>query len=183
MRRKLVETVLAAAVLGWSFAAWGQAQSKQENTSAQATSSQPAAAYRLHFVFSEWQGGNQVNARSYEVLGTEGKWNKLRTGVRVPVTTGPGPSSYQYLDVGINIDCRAEQRDGGVELSVTADSSNFTLPEGDKSAAVARPPVIQQLKSQIDSIVPLGKPTVLSTMDDPSSTRRFQLEVTATRIH
>jgi len=173
---------MAAAVLGWNLAALGQAQGTQENQSPGITSSKPEAAYRLHFVFSEWQGGNEVNSRSYEVLGTEGKWNKLRAGVRVPVTSGPGPSNYQYLDVGMNIDCRAEERNGGIELSITADSSNFSVPEADKAAGVARPPVIRQLRSQVDAIVALDKPTVVSAMEDPSSTRRFQLEVTAARI-
>ena len=182
MRQKLVWAVMAAAALGWNLTAWGQTQDKQASQSAGATSSSPAVAYRLHFVLSEWQGRNEVNSRSYELLGTEGKWNKLRAGVRVPVTTGPGPSNYTYLDVGMNIDCRAEERDGGIALSIIADSSNFTLPEKDKTAGVARPPIIQQLKSQIDSLVTPGKPTVVSTMEDPSSTRRFQLEVTATPI-
>jgi hypothetical protein len=82
----------------------------------------------------------------------------------------------------MNIDCRAEERNGGIELSITADSSNFSVPEADKAAGVARPPVIRQLRSQVDAIVALDKPTVVSAMEDPSSTRRFQLEVTAARI-
>lgn len=182
MRQKLVWAVMATAVLGWNLAALGQAQGKQENQSSGTTSSKPAAAYRLHFVFSEWQGRTEINSRSYEVLGTEGKWNKLRSGVRMPVTTGSGPSNYQYVDVGMNIDCRAEERNGGIELSVTADSSNFSVPGADKAAGVARPPLIQQMRSQVDAIVPFDKPTLVSTMDDPSSTRRYELQVTATKV-
>jgi len=40
---------------------------------------------------------------------------------------------------------------------------------------------VQQFRSQVDTIVSPGKPTIVSRMDDPSSKRRFQLEVTASK--
>jgi hypothetical protein len=153
----------------------------QESTTQTAAAAKPAAAYRLEFVLNELQNGKKIKSHHYEMLAQEGQLNKLRTGVRVPVSVGTAPSSYQYLDVGMNIDCRLQERgsDGQVALLIIADSSNVTIPEGEQ---FAHAPVIQQLRTEVDTLVSPGKPTVVSSMDDPSSTRRFQLEVTATRV-
>jgi hypothetical protein len=104
--------------------------------------------------------------------------NKLRIGARIPVTTGPG-EQFQCVDVGMNIDCWLEQRDNQLELSVI-DASSIVLPEEQK-APVARQPVLHSMRSEIHSVASSGKPTLIG-MDDASGTRRFQLEVTATKV-
>jgi hypothetical protein len=43
-------------------------------------------------------------------------------------------------------------------------------------------PVIRQVKWNAPVIVPLGKPTVIFSSDDPSSKRQMQLELTARPI-
>jgi hypothetical protein len=43
-------------------------------------------------------------------------------------------------------------------------------------------PVIRQVKWNSPVIVPLGKPTVIFSSDDPSSKRQMQLELTARPI-
>jgi hypothetical protein len=137
----------------------------------------------VEFVFSELQDNKIVNSRTYEMLAQSGIGagyppNKIRAGARVPVLTGP---SFQYFDIGMNIDCRVEDRDGGIGLNITADSSSLTFPEADKSTPGSGHPIVQQFRAEVDTVVTPGKPTIVSKMDDPSSKRRFQLEVTASK--
>lgn len=177
MRRVRLCALLLALMLGLGAVVPVGAQ---ENKGGETTSPKLVAAYRLEFVFSELQGGKRVNSRSYEMLAQQGRVNKLRAGARVPVSTGS--PNFQYLDIGMSIDCQVEERDGHIALSLTADSSNFKLPEAEKITSAPHQPIIQQLRSQVDTLVSPGKPTVISSMDDPSSKRRFQLEVTATKV-
>lgn len=176
-RRKLWFALGLAVMLGLGGAARVNAQ---ENKS-EAASPKPAAVYRVEFAFSELQGGKVVNSRSYEMLAQAGQLNKIRAGARMPVSS-PGGANFQYLDIGMNIDCRVEERDGGIGLNITADSSSFTFPETDKATYAPGQPIVQQFRSQVDTVVNPGKPTIVSSMDDPSSKRRFHLEVTASRV-
>jgi len=155
----------------------------QENKSEATVPSKPANAYRVEFVFSELQDNKIVNSRTYEMLAQAGVRagqppNKIRAGAHVPVLTGP---SFQYFDIGMNIDCRVEDRDGGIGLNITADSSSLTFPDTDKSTPASSHPIVQQFRAEVDTTVTPGKPTIVSRMDDPSSKRRFQLEVTASK--
>jgi hypothetical protein len=43
-------------------------------------------------------------------------------------------------------------------------------------------PVIRQVRYDLESIVPLGKPTLLGSADEADGTRRLQIEVTATKV-
>ena len=43
-------------------------------------------------------------------------------------------------------------------------------------------PVIRQLSWQSDVVVPIGRPTVIFTSDNPSDTGKTELELTATEI-
>jgi|SRR5215469_1165733 len=177
LRGRLWWVLAVALALGISGAVRVTAQ---ENKS-EAAAPKPAGAYRVQFVFSEMQDGKTVNSRSYEMLAQAGQLNKIRAGARMPVSS-PGGANFQYLDIGMNIDCRVEDRDGGIGLNITADSSSFTFPETDKAIYAPGQPIVQQFRSQVDTVVSPGKPTLVSSMDDPSSKRRFQLEVTASRV-
>lgn len=177
LRRKFWWVAGLALMLGISGTALVTAQENKSEVAA----SKPAGAYRVQFLFSEIQDGKTVNSRTYEMLAQAGQVNKIRAGARMPVSS-PGGANFQYLDIGMNIDCRVEDREGGIGLNITADSSNFTFPETDKSMYAAGQPIIQQFRSQVDTVVSPGKPTLVSSMDDPSSKRRFQLEVTASRV-
>ena len=139
----------------------------------------------MDFLLTELEDGKKNNSRTYSLMAREGILNKLRAGVRVPIATNMGSPipQFQYLDVGMNIDCRVEEREGSLALNAVADSSSFSLPGEPKApGSVAEQPVIRQMRSEINTVISLGKTTLISSMDDPSSKRRFQLEVTATKV-
>ena len=128
-------------------------------------------------VLTEVEDGKKNNSRTYSLMAREGILNKLRAGVRVPIATNMGSiPQFQYLDVGMNIDCRVEEREGSLALNAVADSSSFSLPGEPKApGSVAERPVIRQMRSEINTVISLGKTTLISSMDDPSSKRRQAL--------
>ncbi len=149
--------------------------------------SKPLNVYRLDFALSEFADGKKVNTRSYTVTAREDEMNKLRSGARYPVATATVDkgTQYQYLDVGVSIDCRVVERGAYLELNAVVDSSDI---EGADAHGVPNPstglgPVIGQMKSDIRSLIRPGTPTMVSSMEDPASKRRFQLDVTATKAN
>lgn len=147
----------------------------------------PLNVYRLDFALSEFADGKKVNTRNYSVTAREDEMNKLRSGARYPIATETVDKStqYQYLDIGVSIDCRVVERGGYLELNAVVDSS---VIEGADAHGVPAPstglgPVIGQMKSDIRSLIRPGTPTMVSSMEDPASKRRFQLDVTATKTN
>ena len=145
----------------------------------------PLNVYRLDFALSEFVDGKKVNTRNYTITAREDEMNKLRSGARYPVATATvekNETQYQYLDIGVSIDCRVVERGAYLELNAVVDSS---VIEGADVHAAAYPsigPVIGQMKSDIRSLIRPGIATMVSSMEDPASKRRFQLDVTATKM-
>jgi hypothetical protein len=187
-RVKIWITILTIVAALGGFVPRGMAQD-QSHDNQEKSAEKPAApkslnSYRVDFLLTELEDGKKNNSRTYSLMAREGILNKLRAGVRVPIATNMGSiPQFQYLDVGMNIDCRVEEREGSLVLNAVADSSSFSLPGEPKApGSVAEQPVIRQMRSEINTVISLGKTTLISSMDDPSSKRRFQLEVTATKV-
>src|SRR5690242_19169328 len=91
---------------------------------------QSNAVYKLEYVFSEVQNGKRINARSYSTLLHSGERGSIRLGSRLPVVTSQvsgatGALQYQYIDIGVNIDCRIERDlDSGIALLTNVDMSS-----------------------------------------------------------
>ena len=133
--------------------------------------------YHLDFVVKELEGGKATNSRNYAMMiSTEhGDDSSMRTGNRVPLSTGAG--QIQYLDVGVNIDCHgAREVQGNLLLNLSAEIS------GAASEPAGTQPVIRQNKWKSSVIVPLRKATTIFSSDDAYSKRQMQLELTATPV-
>ena len=105
----------------------------------------------------------------------DGSFGRIRVGNRS--TCRP---EVVYRDVGMNIDCRPREREGGAALDITLDSTSVVPPE--HSQAATGNPVVRQQRINMMSVVTLGKPTLVSSMDDVESNRRYEIEVTATKV-
>jgi hypothetical protein len=140
--------------------------------------------FHLDFVVKEVEGGKTINARSYAMtVATDRERTSVRSGNRVPVPSGPRPApgtpnvSFTFVDVGTNIDCwNSKEVQGQLALMVTAEVSSAA------ETTDAPAPVIRQVKWNSPVIVPLRKPTIIFSSDDPSSKRQMQLELTAIPI-
>lgn len=144
------------------------------------TSQAPSeAVYRVEYSVRELQDGKRINARNYKVLVRNEKEARVRVGSRVPYLSSK--DQFQYADVGINIDCRVtEQRDNDVTLFTRFESSSVARP-GDEMTAGGNP-VFRHVSTEVESIVMLGKPTVINVVDDVVSTHQYEIEVTVTKV-
>jgi hypothetical protein len=146
----------------------------------------PVTGYKLEFILSEVEDGKKVNVRSYSMSAQDdGTLNKLRIGARIPVPESPfiqgNPTQYLFHDIGVNIDCRLQQRESALLMDTTVDASTISQPAmaGDSTHM---PPVVHSLRAEIRSVITPGKQTTLTSMDDPTSKREFEIVVTATKL-
>jgi hypothetical protein len=133
------------------------------------------SVYRVDVTVREKDDGTTVNSRNYLMLLEENAVGKVRASSRVPI---PSEKGFQYLDVGLSIDCELMERDTDVLVDLHVEISDFASPGQEKS----NPPLIRSIRSEVKSGIPPGKPTVVSIVDDAASKRRYELEVKATKI-
>ncbi len=175
-----------------SQGALAQGDKKTENQEAatqngNAAAKKPLNVYRLDFALSEFLDGKKVNTRTYSVTAREDEMSKLRSGARYPIATGTAEKNtqYQYMDVGVSIDCRVVERGGYLELNAVVESSDVEVADARvaPNSISGQNPVFGQMKSDVRSLIRPGTPTMVSSMEDPASKRRFQLDVTATKAN
>ncbi len=144
----------------------------------------PVHFYKLDFAVKELEGAKVINARSYSMtVAADAKGtSSIRTGSRTPIPAGQG--NTQYIDVGVNIDCRnITELHGDLSLSISADISSVPSEPGTTAGSpTTLPPTVRQNRWSSSVIVPLKKPTLVFSSDDLASKRQMQLEITATPI-
>ena len=185
--RRTIALFVAIIFIGvcWSVSsARAQDESKKEAT-AQAAKVQPVQPYRLDFSFNELADGKIINTRHYSMNLTAGESNEIKIGTRVPVTSASSPGTdvvqYQYLDVGTNIWAQVREHGDEWVLVVRSEVSNLDTAS-DTPHPAGSTPVIRQIKISGSTLLAVGKPILIGSMDDPNSKRQFQLEVTVTKL-
>jgi hypothetical protein len=176
MRTRLVCFATLAMLL---VAAARPAVSQQEaeaKSSAAVQQPTPKHYYKLNFVLRETDEGKVLNQRTFsmDVLSDSREWWNMRSGTRVPFS---GSKDVSYIDVGVNLDVRAEEAPDGLQMQITSEISSVASETGVGVAA----PAVRQLKTRSAVLAPVGKPSVVFTADDAASKHRFELEVTPTR--
>jgi len=163
--------------------AFSQQNSAESTTAAAVRQPVTKHYYKLHFVLRETEEGKVLNQRTFGMdISAEppqsrpGEWWNMRSGMRIPLS-GSNPKDTNYIDVGVNLDVRAEDVPEGLQMQVTSEISSV----GTESGTGAGAPAIRQVKVRSAVLAPVGKPTVVFTADDPASRHRFELEVTPTR--
>jgi hypothetical protein len=163
----------AIALVAFCSALIPSSSTAQQETKAQ----KPVTAYRLEFSVRELDNGKRVNSRNYMIMAAEGDFARMRVGNRVPYQTAE--KQYQYSNVGMNIDCRPHEHEDGVALDITVDFSSVAPPS---ETAPSYNPVFRSNSSTVQTVLALGKPTLVTSLDDVDSNRRYEIEVTATKV-
>jgi hypothetical protein len=145
---------------------------------------------KVQVVFNEYDGQKKVQSLPYTLLvgvgsnGKQGPLSKIRMGSRVPITTGPTPSQFQYVDVGTNVDCRATMgNDGRYRLSLLVErswpelegSSEPKVPAA--SSEAFHQPVIRQFRSDSDVFLREGQTIETNVATDPVTGKVTKIEV------
>lgn len=146
--------------------------------------------YRVNFSIYELEDGKKINERNYSLpvhsVDGNGRSGSIRVGTRVPVATShskDGDIQYQYLDVGMIMECDISEQGDKLILASSLDISSFALPDQSaNSHAVADSPILRQVKQHFTALLVPGKPTLVTSIDDITSKKRLQVEATVTRI-
>jgi hypothetical protein len=140
--------------------------------------------FKLAFVIYELEDGKRTNQRDYMMIGkTNNQPSSVRIGTRVPIYTEEG-KKVTYVDAGLTLRCNLmEQADRRLQADCDIEISSFIRPEqlagsGNDGSA----PVQRTTRTSSWALLTLGKSTVLATVDDINSTKRMQVELTATRV-
>jgi hypothetical protein len=148
---------------------------------AQSAAEKPAAAepgkyYRIGITVRELDGGKILNSRSYAttVGGEHPGKSEIRAQDHVTVSA-TGQREYQ---VGFSADCFNAAEIGNLLALSTAVGVDSLSPADSENA----PPVIHHNSWSAAVVVPLAKPTVIFSSDEPGSKRQMQVELTATPI-
>ena len=140
--------------------------------------------FKLAFVIYEVDDGKRSNQRDYMMIArTDNQPSSIRVSTRVPVYTQE--KQMTYVDAGLTIRCSLkEQVDRRVQFHCDIEISSFVRPEQIASSGNAGPaaPVLRTTRTESWALLTLGKPAILTTVDDVNSAKRMQVEVTATRI-
>ena len=161
---------------------------------AQGTGGHPT--YKVEFNIRDVGDAAGKAGRHYTLLLEAGRKAVFKVGSRVPVATGsfqPGVggvgvnplvnTQYTYLDLGVNIDCIVEERNGKMAMHGGLDLSTVAQHEAASRAANPPNPTVVQTKVELDTAIEAGKPTVIAAIDDPVTARQLQVESTITRIN
>ena len=164
-----------------------------QESNASKSAEKSAGAYKLEFSLRELASGKRVNTRNYTMTVEDGSWGKIRVGNRVPFaiggpdhaqtasgTTIVGATQYQYQDVGVKIDCRPRVRENGLSVNLTVELSSVLKPE--ETGLPVEHLVFRNNSFSSNTVVPFGKATVVGTLDDVTSDRRYEIEITATQV-
>jgi hypothetical protein len=134
--------------------------------------------YRLDYLMYELEDGKRTNERTFTInAATNRRATGIRVGTRVPIPAGD--KGVNYIDVGLLLNATLDETPDGLMLQTRADL-NSVVPAGDTSAR-ANEPLLRQLVAEAWNPLTLGKPILVSVIDDVNSKKRFQIEVTASK--
>lgn len=161
---------------------------------------------RVQIVFSKFQGEKKVASLPYALTCNTGERQAvvLRMGIEVPVPVpvtqgkeGGSVVSFQYKNVGTNIDCRAGMAspDGRFRLDLTVEQSSIYSVSEDKARrsaaadgegkpawgmpeAIGSVPMFRNFRSTFNPILRDGQTVQYTTATDPVSGEVVKIDVT-----
>lgn len=160
----------------------------------QAAATKAQTPLKVQFVLSRFQGEKKISSLPYMlgVLSNTGRQTSMRMGSAVPVMTtvfattnknepnASAPvSSYNYRDVGTNIDCRADETTAGVySLNITVEDSSIQADAGGAAKAARDIPVFRRFNASFSMLLRDGQTMQYISVTDPVSGEVMKIDVT-----
>ena len=145
----------------------------------------PKKLYRLTYTVTEMDGSNRIGTQHFAVVVAGGQRTTLKQGSKVPIVTGDftsgsnsSESQFTYIDVGLNFDATLEEFVNGVRLRSKVERSAVA-----ESTMGPKDPMIRQTVLEGTSLLSVGKPLILGSLDIPESTRHLDVEVVMEIVH
>jgi len=147
------------------------------------TLDRPKPTYRLTFTITDFDGATKTGMRHFSLIDASGQRITLKQGSKVPVITGKydkdaGASETQntYLDVGMNIDVTVNPYSNGLIMKSKIEQSSL----GKEISEIGpHDPIVHQTVIEGVTMLAIGKPLVLGSLDLPDSTKRMEISVIA----
>ena len=172
----------------------GQPMKGEEQASEASGPKKTITPLRLALTVSRYEGEKKVGSLPYVLHVTANDQGiKLRMGVEVPVpvtlvasaTSGGGSptTSFQYRNVGANIDCRADSlEDGRFRLSLTFEQSSLPPTPGGKPAESHDLPLFRTFMSEATLVLRDGQTAQYVAATDPVTGESARIEATLTVV-
>jgi hypothetical protein len=144
--KKMIQLGAAALVLMMSATVGAQdkpAASAQDKPAASPAPPRPQVPVKIQLVLSRYQGEKKISSVPYLLWVTSNdRTSSLRMGVKIPVYSGGGGArSFNYQDVGTNIDCSVGTAPEGIyKVSLTVNDSSVYFPNPARQSAGNPPP-------------------------------------------
>ena len=189
MVTKHFQTMALAIVLAASCAGSAGAQDKAE-----AAAKTPTVPLKLQVVISRFQGEKKISSMPYMLSVNAGRPASLRMGTRVliastsltPIATGGAGvnplTSYQYTDIGTNIDCgTAVINDGRFRVDLTIDDSSV-YPEDQVRTSNTDRPSFRSFRATNSMVLKDGQTMQFTTAVDKVTGIVTKVDVTLTVV-
>lgn len=177
----------AEAKYGMRFSTWMMAAALLcPGLAVHAQDARESSTYKVDFTIRDTGDAGGKTGRKYSLLVNRGVKTVFKIGNRVPVATGAMNggtlvnTQFTYIDVGMNIECTVNEFGSKFAMHSDLDISTAVMP--DKNPNSAQNPTISQIKLNLDTMVPPGKPTTVASFDDPVTSRKFDVDVTVTKM-
>jgi hypothetical protein len=140
--------------------------------------------YKVEFRIRDGSAATAKTPRRYTMLIDTTGHGSFRVGDRVPVATGGSGANMQftYLDEGVNIDTQVYERGAKVVLASTLDISALTQHKTQPGSPVLPNPTVAQVRIVVNAAIVPGKPTLVASIDDPVTERKFDVEALVTKV-
>jgi hypothetical protein len=146
---------------------------------------------RVQVVISRFQGERKLGSLPYTFNVTvEGRPVRVRMGVETPVAVATSPdkgipamTSFQYKNVGTNIDCSAREvgSDGRYQLMLTVENSSVAggaESSGQPAAQTPAAPLFRTFNANLDPVLRDGQSVQAIASTDPVTGEVVKVDVT-----
>jgi hypothetical protein len=188
---KYLQTLGLVFAFALAPAAFGWAQDKPA-----APASKPVASpkvvtpLKVQVVIGRYQGEKKLSSMPYTMTLNAGGRSNIRMGTKIPITMlsmsnvpkdAPVGGPIQYQDVGTNIDCLADEGDGGrYLLSISIDDTSV-YPD-DATARVVGNPSFRSFRSSNTMVLKHGETGQFTSATDKVTGETVKVDVTLTVV-
>jgi hypothetical protein len=177
----------------------GPAVKAQDKPAAETSTPEVTVPVKVQIVVIEYDGTKKVSSMPYTIpLVVANKFSgqmfSMRMGVRVPVNAATSKEgSVTYIDVGTNIDARANRAaDGRYSVDLRIDRSSLYVASRDKQGNVqgkewtvgepppGNEPMIRQFRGDVALLLRDGQESDVTVATDPLTGRVLKVEVLLT---
>lgn len=140
-------------------------------------SAKPISFYRLDFAIREMDGEKALDTRHYSLWLQAGEMERIQSSSSAPY--GIGDKITAKNNIGVSFLCTVKETDSSPWLDLQLQISDFIHPE---KAEAGTYPLDRGIDIHSKAPLSLGKSVTVSSVEDPVSRHRFQVDVITTKL-